>query len=86
MFTAGADVKEGTPLVHCSTSEQGDLASFKAQATVAQLSLDRAKALALRQFGPQATFDQAQSASTRQCGIARTQAVISQNCTGTVRR
>ena len=37
--------------------DQGDLANFKAQATVGQLSLDRAKQLAARQFGPQATVD-----------------------------
>ena len=58
MFTAGSDVKAGTPLVQLfDAPEQGDLASFKAQATVAQLSLDRAKQLAARQFGPQATVD-----------------------------
>jgi multidrug efflux system membrane fusion protein len=58
---------------------QADLANFKAQATVAQLSLDRAKQLAARQFGPQATVDQAQAAFDQaQAGIARTQAVISQ--------
>jgi multidrug efflux system membrane fusion protein len=80
MFTAGSSVKEGTPLVQLfDAAEQGDLASFKAQATVAQLSLDRAKQLAARQFGPQATVDQAQSAFDQaSAGIARTQAVISQ--------
>ena len=58
MFTAGSNVKAGTPLVQLFDGpEQGDLASFKAQATVAQLSLDRAKQLAARQFGPQATVD-----------------------------
>ena len=52
-------VKAGTPLVQLfDAPEQGDLANFKAQATVAQLSLDRAKQLAARQFGPQATVDQ----------------------------
>jgi multidrug efflux system membrane fusion protein len=60
-------------------SEQADLASFKAQATVAQLSLDRAKQLASRQFGPQATVDQTQAAFDQaNAGIARTQAIISQ--------
>src|ERR1700716_1034854 len=80
MFTAGADVKEGTPLVQLFDGpEQGDLASFKAQATVAQLSLDRAKQLALRQFRPQATVDQAQSAFDQaNAGIAKTLAIISQ--------
>src|SRR5437762_4170853 len=80
MFTAGASVKEGTPLLQLfDGQEQGDLANFKAQATVAQLSLDRAKQLASRQFGPQATVDQAQAAYDQaSAGIARTQAIISQ--------
>jgi membrane fusion protein, multidrug efflux system len=80
LFTAGSSVKEGTPLVQLFDGpEQADLASFKAQSTMAQLSLDRAKQLASRQFGPQATVDQAQSAYDQaQAGIARTQAVISQ--------
>src|SRR5882757_11524314 len=73
MFTAGSDVKAGSPLIQLfDAPEQGDLASFKAQATVAQLSLDRAKQLAARQFGPQATVDQAQGAFDQaQAGIAR---------------
>jgi len=80
MFTAGSTVKEGTPLVQLFDGpDQGDLASFKAQATVAQISLDRAKQLAARQFGPQATVDQAQSAFDQaNAGIAKTQAIISQ--------
>src|SRR5712675_1804721 len=62
LFTAGASVKEGTPLLQLFDGpEQGDLASFKAQATMTQLSLERARQLASRQFGPQATVDQAQS-------------------------
>ena len=80
MFTPGTSVKSGTPLLQMFDGpEQADLASFKAQATVAQLSLDRAKQLASRQFGPQATVDQAQSAFDQaNAGIARTQAIISQ--------
>ena len=80
MFTAGASVKAGTPLVQLfDAPEQADLASFKAQSTMAQLSLDRAKQLASRQFGPQATVDQAQSSFDQaNAGIARTEAVISQ--------
>ena len=80
MFTAGAIVKAGTPLVQLFDGpEQGDLASFKAQATVAQLSLDRAKQLAARQFGPQATVDPAQAAFDQaNAGIAKTEAIISQ--------
>jgi membrane fusion protein, multidrug efflux system len=80
MFTGGSSVKAGNPLVQLFDGpEQADLANFKAQATVAQLSLDRAKQLASRQFGPQATVDQAQAAYDQaSAGIARTQAIISQ--------
>src|ERR1700760_1841806 len=80
MFTAGAQVKAGTPLVQLFDGpEQGDLASFKAQAVMGQLALDRAKQLAARQFGPQATVDQAQSTFDQaNAGIAKTQAIISQ--------
>src|SRR6476469_5737470 len=80
MFTAGSNVKAGRPLVQLFDGpDQGDLASFKAQATVAQLSLDRAKQLAARQFGPQATVDTAQAAYDQaNAGIAKTQAIISQ--------
>src|SRR6195952_5222446 len=80
MFTAGSKVKAGSPLVQLFDGpDQGDLANFKAQATVAQLSLDRAKQLAARQFGPQATVDQAQSAFDQaNAGIAKAQAIISQ--------
>jgi multidrug efflux system membrane fusion protein len=80
MFTAGADVKAGSPLVQLfDAPEQGDLASFKAQATGAQLALDRAKQLAARQFGPQATADAAQATYDQAtAGIAKTQAIISQ--------
>ena len=78
--SAGATVKAGSPLVQLfDAPEQGDLASFKAQAVVAQLSLDRAKQLAARQFGPQATVDQAQAAFDQaNAGIAKTEAIISQ--------
>src|SRR6202140_4154004 len=80
MFTAGASVKQGDPLVQLfDAPDQGDLASFKAQATVAQLSLDRAKQLAARQFGPQVTVEQSQAAFDQaNAGIAKTQAIISQ--------
>jgi len=80
MFTAGSNVKAGAPLVQLFDGpEQGDLASFKAQATVAQLSLDRAKQLAARQFGTQATVDQAQAAFDQaNAGISKTEAIISQ--------
>jgi membrane fusion protein, multidrug efflux system len=80
VFEPGAHVKSDAPLVQLfDAPEQGDLASFKAQATVAQLSLDRAKQLAARQFGPQSTVDQAQANYDQAlAGIAKTEAIISQ--------
>jgi multidrug efflux system membrane fusion protein len=80
LFTAGTHVTKGTPLVQLfDKPDQGDLANFKAQAKVAELSLDRAKQLAARQFGPQATVDQAQAAYDQaNAGIAKTEAIISQ--------
>src|SRR5205814_9005039 len=79
-FEPGTHVEAGTPLVQMfDAPEQGDLANYKAQATMAQLSLERAKQLASRQFGPQATVDQAQSAFDQaNAGIAKTEAIISQ--------
>jgi multidrug efflux system membrane fusion protein len=79
-FTAGASVKAGTPLVQLFDGpDQGDLANFKAQQRVAQISLDRAKQLAERQVGPQATVDTAQAAFDQaSAGIAKTEAIISQ--------
>jgi len=80
LFTAGSEVKSGSPLVQLFDGpDQGDLASFKAQAIGAQLALDRAKQLAARQFGPQATADAAQATFDQaNAGIAKTQAIISQ--------
>jgi membrane fusion protein, multidrug efflux system len=80
MFTAGSSVKAGSPLVQLFDGpDQGDLASFKAQAIGAQQSLDRAKQLASRQFGPQSTVDSAQAAFDQaNAGIAKTEAIISQ--------
>src|SRR3979409_410087 len=80
MFTAGSTVKAGSPLVQLFDGpEQGDLASFKAQATGAQLSLDRAKQTGAGPVGPQATVDQAQAADHQaSAGIAKIEAIISQ--------
>jgi multidrug efflux system membrane fusion protein len=79
-FTAGSHVIAGAPLVQLFDGpEQGDLANYKAQATVAELQLERAKQLAARQFGPQATADQAQATYDQAlAGIAKTEAIISQ--------
>jgi multidrug efflux system membrane fusion protein len=80
LFTAGSTVKAGAPLVQMfDDPEKADLANYRAQAKVAELSLDRAKQLASRQFGPQATVDSAQAAYDQaNAGIAKTEALISQ--------
>lgn len=80
LFTAGSKVKKGAPLVQLfDAPERADLANFRAQQTVTQQAMERAKALAARQFGPQATVDQTQAAFDQaSAGIARTEAVISQ--------
>lgn len=80
LFTPGASVKAGDPLIQIfDAPDQSDLASFKAQTLAAQLALDRAKALAAKQFGPQATVDQAQAAYDQaNAAVAKTEAVISQ--------
>jgi membrane fusion protein, multidrug efflux system len=80
LFSPGSHVKADAPLVQLFDGpEQGDLASFKAQAVGAQAALDRAKQLAARQFGPQSTVDATQATYDQaMAGIARTQAVISQ--------
>jgi multidrug efflux system membrane fusion protein len=80
MFTPGAHVEAGAPLLQLFDGpEQGDLASFKAQAQGAQAALERAKQLASRQFGPQSTVDATQATFDQaMAGIAKTQALISQ--------
>lgn len=80
LFEAGSSVKKGDPLVQLfDEPDRADLASFKAQALAAQLALDRAKQLAARQFGPQATVDQAQATYDQaSASIAKTEAIISQ--------
>jgi membrane fusion protein, multidrug efflux system len=59
--------------------DQGDLAGYEAEAQGAKLALDRAKALAVRQFGPQATVDSEQATYDQaMAAIAKTKAIISQ--------
>ena len=80
LFTPGSRVKAGDPLIQIfDAPDQSDLASFKAQTLAASLALDRAKALAAKQFGPQATVDQAQAAYDQaNAAVAKTEAIISQ--------
>jgi multidrug efflux system membrane fusion protein len=79
-FQPGSHVDAGAPLLQLFDGpEQGDLASFKAQAVGAQAALERAKQLASRQFGPQSTVDSTQATYDQaMAGIAKTQALISQ--------
>lgn len=80
LFTPGARVKAGDPLLQIfDAPDQSDLASYKAQTLAASLALDRAKALAAKQFGPQATVDQAQATYDQaNAAVAKTEAIISQ--------
>jgi membrane fusion protein, multidrug efflux system len=80
MFQAGTHVKAGEPLVQLfDDPDLGDLASYQAQALGARLALDRAKALAQREYGPQATVDQNQAIYDQAvAGVTKTQAIISQ--------
>jgi len=79
-FTAGASVKAGTPLVQLfDAPEQGDLATSRPSSGWRRYRWNRAKQLAERQFGPQATVDNAQAAFDQaSAGIAKTEAIISQ--------
>ena len=79
-FQPGSHVDAGAPLLQLFDGpEQGDLASFKAQAQGAQAALERAKQLASRQFGPQSTVDATQATYDQaMAGIAKTEALISQ--------
>src|SRR6201985_2915802 len=76
----GSHVEAGAPLLQLFDGpEQGDLASFKAQAQGAQAALERAKQLASRQCGAQSSVDATQDTYDQaMAGIARTQALISQ--------
>src|SRR5579864_635990 len=80
LFTPGAEVKAGDPLVQINDApDRGDLANYEAQARWAQVSLERAKLLAQRQAGPQQTVDQTQSQLDQaRAQILKTEAVIAQ--------
>ena len=80
MFTAGAAVKAGDPLVQINDApDRGDLENYQAQARWAAVSLERAKALATRQVGPQQTVDQTQSQLDQaRAQILKTEAIIAE--------
>jgi multidrug efflux system membrane fusion protein len=80
LFTPGAQVHAGDPLVQLNDQpELGDLASFQAQARLAQVNVTRARELAARQNGPLANVDTFQSQLDQaNAAIAKTQALIAQ--------
>jgi len=80
MFTAGATVKAGDPLVQLDDGpDQGDLKNFEAQARYAAISLKRSQELLVNKNTPQATVDQNQSQLDQaNASIAKTKALIAQ--------
>ncbi len=80
LFTPGAEVKAGDPLVQINDApDRADLANYEAQARYAAVSLDRAKVLATRQAGPQQMVDQTQSQlDEARAQILKTEAIIAQ--------
>ena len=80
LFTPGATVQDGEPLVQLNDGpERGDLANYQAQARLAALSWQRSEALAQRQVGPQQTVDQNQAQLDQaRAQILKTEALIAQ--------
>ncbi len=80
LFEAGEAVKAGDPLVQLNDApERADLANYEAQARWAAVSLERARALATRQVGPQQNVDEWQSRLDQaRAMILKTQAIIDQ--------
>jgi multidrug efflux system membrane fusion protein len=79
-FESGAKVKVGDKLVQINDGpDLGDLANYQAQARLAGVTLQRAQAMAQRQYGPQTDVDQAQSQLDQaKAMMQKTQAVIAQ--------
>ena len=80
MFTPGAEVNSGDPLVQLNDApERGDLATFQALARVASANLDRDKQLSAREFQSRQVVDQQQSLRDQaEAGIDKAQAQIAQ--------
>jgi multidrug efflux system membrane fusion protein len=80
LFKSGEAVKAGDPLVQLNDApDRADLANYEAQARWAAVSLERAKLLATRQYGPQQNVDQWQSQLDQaRAQILKTQAIIDQ--------
>ncbi|HWB47890.1 MAG TPA: efflux RND transporter periplasmic adaptor subunit [Stellaceae bacterium] len=79
-FESGAAVKAGAKILQINDApDRGDLANYQAQERWAQVSLQRAQALAARQYGPQTDVDSATNQlGQAQAMIQKTQAIIAQ--------
>jgi multidrug efflux system membrane fusion protein len=79
-FEAGAKVKAGDKILQINDEpDLGDLANYQAQARLAAVTLQRAQALVVHQYGPQADVDSAQSRLDQaKSMIQKTQAIIAQ--------
>jgi membrane fusion protein (multidrug efflux system) len=77
-FESGSSVRKGTPLVRLDTStEQAQLASAEAEASLAKLSLERARMLRRSESGTQADLDAAEArAKQASAAVATLQATI----------
>jgi membrane fusion protein, multidrug efflux system len=79
-FQPGTSVKAGDPLVQLNDApERGDLASYEAQARLAEIEVERSSQLAQRQFASRETLDQRQSQLDQaRAMILKTEALIAQ--------
>jgi multidrug efflux system membrane fusion protein len=80
LFEPGAQVEAGQVLLQLNDApERADLASYQAQARLAEANLARTRSLATRDFSTQATLDQNQALLDQaRANIARTEALIAQ--------
>jgi membrane fusion protein, multidrug efflux system len=79
-FEPGATVKAGDPLVQLNDApEHGDLASYEAQAHLAEIEVQRSSQLAQRDYASRETVDQRQSQLDQaRAMIIKTEALINQ--------
>jgi multidrug efflux system membrane fusion protein len=79
-FEPGSTVKAGDPLVQINDApESGDLASYEAQARLAEIEVQRSNQLAQRQFASREIVDQRQSQLEQaRAMIIKTEALIAQ--------
>src|SRR5262252_2282279 len=79
-FEAGAVVKASDPLVQLNDApERGDLASYEAQARLAEIEVGRSSQLAQREFASRETLDQRRSQLDQaRAMILKTEALIAQ--------